>query len=531
MTLADLLDLPILHGARVVAGDDGLCHEVEWVHVVDLPDPLVWVRRGHLLLTTGIAWPREPEAERCRVRGLARHGLTGLAMAVPQFFDRFSDAARAEANAVGLPLLEIPWEVPFADITQDAHRAILAQQYRTLAKSETVHRELTRTAVEAVSLQELADTLGGLLARPVAFEGADGAVLASFDPAPDAQRRSTAVDAEVLRLLESRGLLRAVRPDGGSVRVPAVPDLGLCPRLVCPIRIRGEAAGMVWVLEGDTALSEVDMRAAEHAAVVAAVHIAHQRQLASVEARLGYAFLDALLEGSFEPTARNLERARLAGFDAGGRYRVAILALDEAVPLSRDGLLRREAVAERLEARLVDLSGVGLLSPALNRISMLIPCQLGPEQLWRGFESEGSLGVGSCRRGPEGVRPSRDDAMAALRFAERPGLHRYEDFVVPRLLGGDPAARDQFLGDLFDGLEAVRGADALKLTLLRWAAVGFRQRRAAEELGIHVNTLRYRLDRAAELAGLDLKDVELRFHLQLAARLLGSSHKDDRLGL
>lgn len=497
MTLAELLELPIFNGARVVAGREGLDRDVRWLHVVDLPDPMDWVRAHHLLLTTGIAWPRTPGAERGRIRALARQELAGLAMAVPHFFEHFSDASRREADAAGLPLLEIDWEIPFAQITEEAHRAILAQQYRAVERSETAHRALTRAAVEAVSLQELADTLGQLIDRPVAFEGSDGEILASYTPG--AAPRGTRVPTE----------------SAGAPHAHAA----------CPIRIHGEEVGRVWILAGDAPLSDGDRRAGEHAAVVAALHIAHQRQLTSLEERLGHAFLDALLEGSFATTDQNLERARLAGFDLRARYRVGVLALDEDVPLSRDSLLRREATAERLRGVLVHEAGVALVSVSLNRIAFLLPCGVEPADIWRAFEGAGSLGIGSCQLGVEGIRGSHLDAMAALRLAPSPGLHRHEDFVVPRLLRGDAEAGEQLLAELFGGLEHAPSGDTLRRSLLTWARRGFSQSRAAAVLGVHVNTMYHRLGRAAELTGLDLKDLEVRFRLQLAARLLESDHK------
>ncbi len=447
MTLAELLELPILNGARVVAGREGLHRDVRWLHVVDLPDPVDWVGADHLLLTTGIAWPRTPGAERDRIRALARQGLAGLGMAVPQFFEHFSDTSRREADAAGLPLLEIAWEIPFAQITEEAHRAILAQQYRAVERSEAAHRALTRAAVEAVSLRELADTLGRLIDRHVVFEGADGEILASYAPG---------------------AALGGPRPPPGSADDPYA-------HAACPIRIHGEEVGRVCILAGGVPLSDGDRRAGEHAAVVAALHIAHQRQLASLEERLGHAFLDALLEGSFATTDQNLERARLAGFDVRGRYRVGVLALDEDVPLSRESLLRREATAERLRAVLVREAGVALVSVSLNRIAFLLPCGVEPASIWRPFGGAGSLGVGSCQQGVEGVRGSHQDAMAALRLATSPGLHRHEDFVVPRLLRGDVQAGEQLLAELFGGLEGARGGDTLRRSLLCWARHGFSQ--------------------------------------------------------
>lgn len=50
---------------------------------------------------------------------------------------------------------------------------------------------------------------------------------------------------------------------------------------------------------------------------------------------------------------------------------------------------------------------------------------------------------------------------------------------------------------------------------------------AAAALHVHVNTLRYRLDRIEELLGVDLDDVEARFLLELAVRLLQEGRGSD----
>jgi DNA-binding PucR family transcriptional regulator len=62
------------------------------------------------------------------------------------------------------------------------------------------------------------------------------------------------------------------------------------------------------------------------------------------------------------------------------------------------------------------------------------------------------------------------------------------------------------------------GFDAVH-TLVGYLDAGGNYRRAARDLTIHVNTLRYRLQRIAGIIRADLDDPEQRFRLQLAARL------------
>ena len=92
--------------------------------------------------------------------------------------------------------------------------------------------------------------------------------------------------------------------------------------------------------------------------------------------------------------------------------------------------------------------------------------------------------------------------------------------TVSRVISGDEEARRTFVDDLLGPLRAQRAGGALVAAVLELARSGFRMRETAMALGIHPNTLRYRLARAGEILKIRSDDPEARFQLQLVARLL-----------
>ena len=105
----------------------------------------------------------------------------------------------------------------------------------------------------------------------------------------------------------------------------------------------------------------------------------------------------------------------------------------------------------------------------------------------------------------------------------RDGVLRQADFGPSALL---LSAFDSDLVARFveETLGALRAYDARHGATLQHTAVtvvdeGGRHQVAADRLGIHVSTLRYRLKRIRELSGLDVADPEARFRLSLASRL------------
>lgn len=533
MKLTDVLELPSLAQATLVAGTQGTGRQVLWSHIVDMPDPAPWMRPGFLLLTTGYSWPDSESKQRRQIADLAMAGVAAVVMAVPKYVEHFSTAARAQADASNLPLIEIPFEVPFAQIMEELHRAVMLEPYAIIERSEQIHRALTRAATRNATLDDLARELSSLIERSVTFEDPDGKLLASatLDDELDEVRRETLASGKsplaTMGTLERTGLNRRIRATEKPLRIASMPEIGLAARVACPIRIGAELVGVVWILEGKTPLSELDHRAAEHAALVAAIHIAHQRALTETQARLGYASFLSLLESEpgGEPIAD--ERVRLLGFDPNANYRVGIVSIPQPLPLDAEGIDRRDAVASTVRNALRKAGREALVTVSLNLVPFLLPAGVKPEAVRDALnDSALSIVLGREHQGTAGARSSYREALSLLSYRDRPALSTYDDLLVPRVIMGDASARETFLDGFFRPLRERKNGKELAKALLALARHGFRFRQAAEALNVHPNTLRYRLDRVSEILSIDLADADVQFRLQLAARLLDAGSRE-----
>ena len=89
--------------------------------------------------------------------------------------------------------------------------------------------------------------------------------------------------------------------------------------------------------------------------------------------------------------------------------------------------------------------------------------------------------------------------------------------------GGVEAALGRLLQGWLAPLRQVLTQDSqgtLRATLEAWCAHDGQVQTCAQALGIHRNTLRYRLERIAELSGLDLNRLDQRLQLSLGLGLL-----------
>ena len=153
--MRDLLRLPGL-GLELVAGSEGLDRPLRWAHSSELVDPTPWLSGGELLLTTGMSL-KGPDEQRAYVDRLDKAGAAGLAFGVGFNFDRVPEALVDASEAAGLPLLEVPFPVPFIAITEAISSRVSEDRLRDAQMSVEVHERLASLIVEGAGLADLLD--------------------------------------------------------------------------------------------------------------------------------------------------------------------------------------------------------------------------------------------------------------------------------------------------------------------------------------------------------------------------------------
>ncbi|WP_079079457.1 PucR family transcriptional regulator [Streptomyces sp. DSM 15324] len=135
------------------------------------------------------------------------------------------------------------------------------------------------------------------------------------------------------------------------------------------------------------------------------------------------------------------------------------------------------------------------------------------------------IGQGRPARGLDGFRRSHREASEAARvahLARRPAgtVTRFDDAELVALCSKDGAFCDAFVRDKLGPLaEDTDEAHGLRTTLETYFASNCNFRATAVRLGVHHNTVRYRLERIGALLG--RPPEQNRLHLELALHLAG----------
>src|ERR671918_1790736 len=165
-------------GLELATGEDAADAPVRWVHISELPDPTPWLSGGELLLTTGIQLGTE-ERQREFVRLLSGYHLAGLGFGTGFDHEKLPEALLEEAEKLGFPVFEVPYELPFIALTEKAFARLVNEQYDVLQRSIGIHKRLERLVLEERGLEEVVRALAAAIGGAVAVLGGRGEPISS----------------------------------------------------------------------------------------------------------------------------------------------------------------------------------------------------------------------------------------------------------------------------------------------------------------------------------------------------------------
>lgn len=483
LTVRDVLGMPRLDTA-LLAGESGLGREVRWAHVIELADPVPWLRGGELVLTVGLGLPSSGTARAEYVRALAEAGCAGLGFAA-ELLEELPAEVLATAEECALPVIAVLGTTPFIAVSEAVahwhaeHERRIEQ--RAIATQQSIARARLRSGTEGL-LAELARSVHG----------------------------------EVL-LLDRSGRAGSAHPAGSRAWHPRASEL------IEGLSKGGQAATGLEYADRSLVVHSIGLSGPPRGwlAVDCPVSESRQQRLLTGHAAV-LLTMDALGVRSVRERWHE-QRARLLS---------AILRGTEPPPDAAEVLpeppfevlaLRPRAVAEVLDALSTvlgdpELEQRCLIAESASGVSLLVPelePRIGPRLLEQ-FTGNTAIGAASARGIPA--------VAGALRRAERSmpdsGYAHADDtdpWALLRRALPESAAEgftQAVAGELY--AHDARNGTELARSTLTYLDAAENLELAAKRLGVHRNTLRARLATAQRISGLSLDDPTQRLTLWLA---------------
>lgn len=522
-----------------------ILQRAEVLHAADLSAPLRWCHwASDLDLSRG-------NAAGVAVMATARELTEGLlqrvaAAGAPAVFVLDSGGVAPEParrTGAAVTVVAVPDGVTPRLLSETVARLGLARENHVLQYAQRIHGALAQQLHRGAGVSALCSRMARLSGCAVAVVATDLRLLA-FDPGATGWLQAHEV-AGATRELQDRLWTResGVEPHSTTVVATTI-DGRPVTCVIGPIALADSHDGWIVVINADDPVHEHDL--AEHrvlveqAATIVGTELLRVRSVERAEERARGNFVHALLHGRFSNRSDLVARASHHDFAIEARYGVVIarsagLIADGDAParmadMAREALRVAESTDKQALTAVVGdvLAVVREVSPGgrthpdptvreLHEYAVALERRLG-KLLQRPVQ----VAYGRPVRGADQIARSYSEARMALDLGDRLRLDRvcgFDDLRVDSALLGlaqDSVGRG-FAEDVLAPLRTDRGA--LLDVAREYVAAGGNVNESARRLGIHRNTMLYKLDRISRLLERDVREADTQFTISLALRL------------
>ena len=536
-----ILELDVLQEARILAGETGLGRRISSVTVGEVPDIADWLSGGELVLSTMFAFKGDVASQREFCRRLMMAGAGALFVKTTRFVENMPPDVIELADKRKFPIVEVPQGLRWTRLMQDVTEVIINQQASQLEKSQKIHHNLLGVVMRGGGWEELAKESSRLLEMPVIFVDLSLEALSSSTSSGDAAPDMSAA----FRRPEVRDQFRTL---GRSGRLFHLQEQDVPRMFVLPIVSGHRSQGYMCALSEQPQLTPMETMVLEHAATIATLEMAQDRVRFETEVRLKGDFLDDIITGVATSPDSLLRRGAFLGCDLSQGATVLLLAVDEFEGIVPRRTFDQEELDRRMErffsrcTRYVSSAEVSSLVSLksghvvifLSGRSALEPAKVTRmAKVLQGFarsETELTVSAGISSYIGDAAQLSRgyQEALVALKVTRK--LHgagtmlHFDDVGSYRLLldiwERDPdqirALYEESVGPV-DRYDETNGTQ-LTHTLMTYFANNESLTKTASDLYAHRHTVRYRLEKIAEISGLSVFQTEHKERLGLGLK-------------
>lgn len=447
------------------------------------------------------------------------------------------DGTTAEPDTDGVAVVVIDSAMPWSEFAAIVYGLVMEGRETESGRGPT-------------DLFALADSLSGAVGGAVVIEDRASQVLAfsrgqqDVDPGRAATILARQAPPQLRAAFQEHGVFAHLAVSDDPVFVPGDPDIGLTGRMVVAARAGRELLGSVWVAVSDP-LTGDRRRALADGAHTVALHLLRSRASADLERQVESELVIRLLESPADaatvasrlglpPAALRVIALRARAGDGnvtsggagninsnvtssgGGRHSALLQMFERATAGFGWSRPSRSALADTTVYTVLAAEAAAVARDWVDALIAALPAQLAVQ-----------AGISAPAAATElaAARAEADECLAlqeGTAVATPPAYDEsWDDLLLRRLKTAAASGRTPHRG----AVAALRDHDAIHRsayvpTLQAWLQEHGDPGRTAARLGVHENTVRYRMRRMAELTELDLDDARKRFALMIELAVL-----------
>ncbi len=529
--LSEVLALKLFGTSKLLTQMDAGIKPVSSVNVMLDREIVQWIGEdGQIVLTTGQMFEGLSETEQVDLfEALVEKKVSAVFIKVAPYIKAVPPKVVEICNALGLPLVDLNYEVSFTEIFSVVYQLMYEKQTHILKRVETLHKDMMNVVVSGGNIDDVLRSIHKTIPSPVFicdyyFE--------------DTYYVKAAFESDYGMLYENIESIHLDSKNAKMIRDEVVVKEETFERLIIPIFVKNQVYGHIVAYGKTESITHYDQLGLEAASNLIALEFLKKISVQEVENKYKVEFFDDLI--SLDEIKRNkaVERAQNFRFSEQANYvilnihvtaksgqdesekllKAAYLAELICKDMGRAYMILNKSDSVYILLMLKEGEGRTVVQRYAKNIYEVLKLKLKKYQIY--------IGVGRVYKGLTQVFKSLQDALKAAEGAKSylpEDLVAFEDMGVYKVLS-HTAIKGEAELFLKETIEPLIVYDARKDTeLLKTLEVYFQcngnLKKMSDVLFTHYNTILYRLTRIQEIIPFTLEDEEQRYALQTALKV------------
>lgn len=520
---------------KLIAGESGLHNHIKWVTVIEIVEDIDRLQQGEFLITTGFELLEDEEKLNSFHLLLKANLLSGVAIYTSFYMTEIPASFIKLANKHQLPLIEIPIDINFSDITKEILAQLVNQQAYVLAQSEKIHHELTKLVLNDHSLTEVTKRLAQLTSSKIVIYNEFYEIIYHNNDSHPAEPHSFTntqlmLDGKEIEL--SKYLLRSLDRETKE-------NINLEKNIITiyPIIAKQSCFGWIVLLKEKAYWKEMDDIAIGRASTIYAMEFLKKQAVEEARMRVQSNLLEDIFNKNYTNEQLIIEQAMKLDYDITKTQcvfhitfqqtkEVDIHLLDRLYYLIENLLMQKNKphIIQAKPQSIILLTNVtGQTEKKQNRHLTQIASALLEEWRFHFPKHPLIIGIGKSYDTLPQISVSAQQAKYAVTLYplinEQLQMMHYEhlgmyDLLINMMHNGIP------LESIFqDKISSLLSDNEREINLLETLYIYFKNnqniQKASEQLYIHRHTLRYRLKQVEQKTNLNLKSTDDLLQLQI----------------
>jgi len=318
LQIGDVLNLDIMKNVRLRTGEEHINNRhVQWISVIEMPVEN-FVRKNELVLTTAIGCGQDVLILKNFVQDIIASEASALIIALGRHLFDIPIEVLELAEKENFILIEVPWEVRFANIIEEVMGEINHRQFRERERSEKVQQELLRFIIQERELSYILQYIERKVGHPLVITDRAGNIQEKRN---HISRLIKNWEDYVLQGVIPTKQVNSFLPHDPMFRKLQFIEVGDISVLQLPIiQVSGYIQGYLFLLIPpyvaiDTFLTNYIVAVLEHATTTISLWYSRKNAIEETKMRLRSDFVLELAEGNILSWDQANSRARLLGYN------------------------------------------------------------------------------------------------------------------------------------------------------------------------------------------------------------------------